>query len=203
MHVEPTGSCPPVQPTVSKHCPACYQAKPLGNFSIPTGFSCYCRDCQRAASRLASRRRAAAIRLLIAAQPEEWAGLLGLVAAAASLPPPARMAVATMTERSARRLLGSPGMDAPSPRAASLASSAASRHEPGLLPLGVLDLPGIPPGNPLAFPPPPMAGATRPRLPALLLVRCPSGGQSAAKTAADWPPLGEWSGRVARCASRD
>ena len=81
MHVEPTGSCPPVQPTVSKHCPACYQAKPLGDFSSPTGFSCYCRDCQRAASRLASRRRAAAIRLLIAAHPEEWAGLLGLVRA--------------------------------------------------------------------------------------------------------------------------
>jgi hypothetical protein len=81
MHVEPTGSCPPVQPTVSKHCPACYQAKPLGDFSIPTGFSCDCRDCQRAASRLASRRRAAAIRLLIAAHPEEWAGLLGLVRA--------------------------------------------------------------------------------------------------------------------------
>ena len=79
MHVEPTGFCPPVQPTVSKHCPACYQAKPLGDFSIPTGFSCYCRDCQRAASRLASRRRAAAIRLLIATHPEEGAGLLGLV----------------------------------------------------------------------------------------------------------------------------
>ena len=81
MHVEPTGSCPPVQPTVSKHCPACYQAKPVGDFSIPTGFSRDCRDCQRAASRLASRRRAAAIRLLIAAHPEEWAGLLGLVRA--------------------------------------------------------------------------------------------------------------------------
>ena len=31
----------------------------------------------------------------------------------------------------------------------------------------------------------------------------PSGGQSAAKTAADWPPYGEWSGQAARCASRD
>jgi len=31
----------------------------------------------------------------------------------------------------------------------------------------------------------------------------PSGGQSAAKTAADWPPSGEWSGRAARSASRD
>jgi len=32
---------------------------------------------------------------------------------------------------------------------------------------------------------------------------CPSWGQSAANTAADWPPSGEWSGRAARCASRD
>ena len=31
----------------------------------------------------------------------------------------------------------------------------------------------------------------------------PEGGQSAAKTAADWPPLGEWCGRTERCASRD
>jgi hypothetical protein len=31
----------------------------------------------------------------------------------------------------------------------------------------------------------------------------PSWGQSAAKTAADWPPSGEWSGRAERCASRD
>ena len=81
MRVEPTGSCPPVQPgTVSKHCPACQQARsPWGTSPSPIGFSCDCRDCQRAASRLASRRRAAAIRLLIAAHPEEWAGLLGLV----------------------------------------------------------------------------------------------------------------------------
>ena len=86
MHVEPTGSCPPVQPPVSKHCPACQQAKPLADFATtPSGFSSDCRDCQRAASRLASRRRAAAMRLLIAAHPEEWAGLLGLVRAGARL----------------------------------------------------------------------------------------------------------------------
>ena len=81
MHVEPTGSCPPVQLAVSKHCPVCYQVKPPGDFSIPTGVSSHCQDRQRAASRLASRRRAAAIRLLIAAHPDEWAGLLGLVRA--------------------------------------------------------------------------------------------------------------------------
>jgi hypothetical protein len=38
----------------------------------------WCSDCRRAA-RLASRRRAAAIRLLIGLHPEEWAGLLALV----------------------------------------------------------------------------------------------------------------------------
>ena len=189
MHVEPTGSCPPVQPTVSKHCPACYQAKPLGDFSIPTGFSCYCRDCQRAASRLASRRRAAAIRLLIAAHPEEWAGLLGLVAAAASLPPPARMAVATMTERSARRLLGSPGMDAPSVRAASLASSAASRQMLGLLRSGALDPHGIPPGNPPGIPPAPDGGGHPSPLLPVAAGRCPFGGPVGRKNRGRLAPL--------------
>jgi hypothetical protein len=143
MHVEPTGSCPPVQPTVSKHSPACYQAKPLGDFSIPTGFSCYCRDCQRGALRLASRRRAAAIRLLIAAHPEECAGLLGLDSP--RWPSPARGEVTVVPDPSTHRLLGLPGWDAPSARAASLASSAASRHTPGLLCSGALDPPGIPP----------------------------------------------------------
>ena len=82
MHVEPTGSCAPVQQPASKHCLACDQIKLLGEFSpIPGGLSSYCRGCQRAASRLASRRRAAAMLLLIAAHPEEWAGLLGLVRA--------------------------------------------------------------------------------------------------------------------------
>jgi hypothetical protein len=82
MHVEPTGSCAPVQQPASKHCLACDQIKLPAEFStIPGGLSSYCRDCQRAASRLASRRRAAAIRLLIAAHPEEWAGLLRLVRA--------------------------------------------------------------------------------------------------------------------------
>jgi|GEM_PF-2799797 len=82
MHVEPTGSCPPVQPLAPKRCPACQQVKPCtAFFTTPGGLSSYCRDCQRAASRLASRRRLAAMRLLIAAHPEEWAGLVGLVRA--------------------------------------------------------------------------------------------------------------------------
>ena len=82
MRHEPSGSCPPVQQARRKRCPACQYVKPLANFSItPAGLSSHCRDCQRVASRLASRRRAAAMRLLIAAHPEEWAGLLGLVRA--------------------------------------------------------------------------------------------------------------------------
>jgi hypothetical protein len=63
--------------------------------------------------------------------------------------------------------------------------------------------PLIPLAFPLAFPPPPMAGATDPRSPAFVQLSAPSGGQSAAKTAADWPPSGEWCGRAERCASRD
>jgi hypothetical protein len=80
MHVEPTGSCPPVQPPAPKRCPVCKQVKSRSDFpTTPSGTSSYCQACRRAASRSASRRRAAAMRLLIAAHPEEWAGLLGLV----------------------------------------------------------------------------------------------------------------------------
>jgi uncharacterized protein (DUF983 family) len=80
MRHEPSGSWPPVQQARSKQCPACGQTKRPTDFpATPADVSSCCRDCGRAASRLASRRRAAAIRLLIAAHPEEWAGLLGLV----------------------------------------------------------------------------------------------------------------------------
>ena len=80
MRHEPSGSCPPVQQAPAKCCAACGQARPLAEFpTSPAGRSSFCGDCHRAASRLASRRRAAAMRLLIAAHPEESAGLLGLV----------------------------------------------------------------------------------------------------------------------------
>jgi hypothetical protein len=79
MPHEPSGSCSPVQQARSKPCSAREQVKPVADFATPAGRCSSCRDCQRAASRLASRRRAAARRLLIAAHPEEWAGLLGLV----------------------------------------------------------------------------------------------------------------------------
>jgi hypothetical protein len=79
MPHEPSGSCSPVQQARSKRCSACEQAKPVADFATLAGRPASCRDCQRAASRLGSRRRATAIRPLIAAHPEEWAGLLGLV----------------------------------------------------------------------------------------------------------------------------
>jgi hypothetical protein len=82
MPHEPSGSCPPVQHAPAKHCSACGQTRPLAEFpTSPAGrcASC-CQACRRAAARLASRRRAAAIRLLIALHPQEWAGLLSLVA---------------------------------------------------------------------------------------------------------------------------
>jgi hypothetical protein len=80
MHEEPTGLGAALQSPQRNRCSACQQVKPCADFSaIPGGLSRHCRACQRAASRLASRRRAAAMRLLIAAHPEEWAGLLGLV----------------------------------------------------------------------------------------------------------------------------
>jgi hypothetical protein len=81
MPHEPSGSCPPVQQAPTKRCAVCGQARPLAEF--PTGpaghpASC-CHACRQAARRLASSRRAAAMRLLIALHPEEWAGLLALV----------------------------------------------------------------------------------------------------------------------------
>ena len=79
MPHEPSGSYSPVQQARSKRCSTCKQVKLTADFATPAGRSSFCRDCHQAASRLASRRRAAAMRLLIAAHPEEWAGLLGLV----------------------------------------------------------------------------------------------------------------------------
>jgi hypothetical protein len=80
MHDEPTGVRAALQSPQRKRCPACQQAKPLADVTTtPADRASRCRGCRRAASRLASRRRAAAMRLLIAAHPEEWASLLGLV----------------------------------------------------------------------------------------------------------------------------
>jgi hypothetical protein len=81
MPHEPSGSCPPVQQAPAKSCAACGQARPLAEFPTSPAGRCtsYCHACRRAAVRLASRQRAAAMRLLIALHPEEWAGLLALV----------------------------------------------------------------------------------------------------------------------------
>jgi uncharacterized protein (DUF983 family) len=80
MPHEPSGSCPPVQQAPAKRCPACGQARSLAELATTLAKpSRSCRACRRAGARLASRRRAAAIRLLIALHPEEWAGLLALV----------------------------------------------------------------------------------------------------------------------------
>jgi hypothetical protein len=78
MHDEPTGVRAALQER--RRCPACQQLKHHTDFSTTlAGLSSYCQDCQRASSRLASRRRQAAIRLLIAFYPEEYQALLGLV----------------------------------------------------------------------------------------------------------------------------
>jgi hypothetical protein len=81
MPHEPSGSCPPVYQAPAKRCATCGQARPLAEFpTSPAGRSASCcQACRQAAGRLASRRRAGAVRLLIALHPEEWAGLLALV----------------------------------------------------------------------------------------------------------------------------
>jgi hypothetical protein len=80
MPHEPSGSCPPVQQAPAKRCAACGQPRPLPEFATLSGrcASC-CQACRQARAGLASRRRAAAMRLLVALHPEEWAGLRGLV----------------------------------------------------------------------------------------------------------------------------
>jgi hypothetical protein len=96
MPHEPSGSCPPVQQAPAKRCAACGQARPLAELpTSPAGppAAC-CQACRRAAGRLASRRRAAAVRLLIALHPEEWAGLLVLVGGRHQLPATRRREVA-------------------------------------------------------------------------------------------------------------
>ena len=80
MHDEPTGVRAALQSPEGKRCPACQQLKHHADFpTTPTGLSSYCQDCRRASLRLASRRRQAAVRLLIAFHPEEYQALLGLV----------------------------------------------------------------------------------------------------------------------------
>jgi hypothetical protein len=80
MHDEPTGVRAALQSPRCKGCPACQQPKHRIDVSTtPAGLSSSCQDCQSASSRLASRRRQAAVRLLIAFHPEEYQALLGLV----------------------------------------------------------------------------------------------------------------------------
>jgi hypothetical protein len=80
MHDEPTGVHTALQFPERKRCPSCGQTRPLADFSTTAaGPSRSCGDRRRTAARLASRRRTAAMRLLIALHPEEWAGLLALV----------------------------------------------------------------------------------------------------------------------------
>ena len=80
MHDEPTDVHAALQSPRRKRCPACQQPKHCTDVSTtPAGLSSCCQDCQRASSRLASRRRQAAVRLLIAFHPEEYQALLGLV----------------------------------------------------------------------------------------------------------------------------
>ena len=80
MHDEPTGVRAALQSPKRKRCPACQQPEHCADVSItPAGLSSYCQDCRRASLRLASRRRQAAVRLLIAFHPEEYQALLGLV----------------------------------------------------------------------------------------------------------------------------
>jgi uncharacterized protein (DUF983 family) len=82
MRDERTNPRVPTHPQrTHKRCPACGQVKPLAAFYLTQsgGPSGYCKACQRSMSRLSARRRAAAVRLLAAAHPAEWAAARALV----------------------------------------------------------------------------------------------------------------------------
>ena len=76
---EPTGVRTALQSPERKRCLACQQVKHRVDFYPTPAGPPYCQDCKRAISRLASRRRQAAVRLLIALHPEEYHALLRLV----------------------------------------------------------------------------------------------------------------------------
>jgi hypothetical protein len=157
MRDERTNSARPAR--THKHCPACGQSRSLCDFytAVDGSPSGYCKDCQRALSRLTTRRRQAAMRLLIATHPEDGPGCSAWSAAIARPPATARRGVAGMAERSARRPRRVAVVDAPSARAASLASSAALPRPPsdGLTRPSsrAVDPPGIPPDIPPGIPP--------------------------------------------------
>jgi hypothetical protein len=194
MPHEPSGSCPPVQQAPAKRCPACDQARPLAEFATTAAgrpASC-CHVCRRAAGRLASRRRAAAV-LLIALHPEEWTGLLASSAAAARPPATRRREVARMAERSAHRPRRV-AVDAPSARAASLASSAALPRPPvdGLTRPNseAADPPGNPPVIPPVIPPATDGGGHPTLLAAVRPGQGPFGGPVGRKNRGRLAPLG-------------
>jgi hypothetical protein len=77
MRHERTPTLPAGHPS-KKLCPACQHVKPVTEFYVAVGGrpSGYCKTCQRAVSRTSRLRRQAAVRLLAAAHPEEWAAAL-------------------------------------------------------------------------------------------------------------------------------
>jgi hypothetical protein len=81
-------------------------------------------------------------------------------------------------------------MDAPSARAAALASSAASRQVPGLLRLGVLDPPGNPHVNPPGIPPATDGGGSPSPLERIGAGQVPFGGPVGRKNRGRLAPLG-------------
>ena len=77
MHHERTPTLSAGHPS-KKRCPVCQQVKPVSEFyaTVSGRPSGYCKACQRAVSRTSRLRRQAAVRLLAAAHPEEWAAAL-------------------------------------------------------------------------------------------------------------------------------
>jgi hypothetical protein len=110
--------------------------------------------------------------------------------AAAQLPMAQPFALDGLPGTTPRRPRSVAGEDAPSARAASLASSAALSFRPGCPWPDALTPTSFPTSTPTSFP------TRRGGVPLASLAErisaghCPSWGQSAAKTAADWPPYG-------------
>jgi hypothetical protein len=63
MRHEPSGSCPPVQPTADRRCPSCQTVRPLDDFSDRAGtpVGC-CASCRRRSAAVTRRRQHRALR---------------------------------------------------------------------------------------------------------------------------------------------
>ena len=77
MRHEPSGPCPPLQPTTDLRCPSCRADKPLDDFPIGAGTPAgCCTSCRRRSAAVARRRRQRALRQVVRRSEAGYRALL-------------------------------------------------------------------------------------------------------------------------------